>query len=143
MDKPACALLVDANAREAVIDRQRHQLKGIASGHKHIAGMAATVCAGFALCRLHRMRRVTVARGDQHGPAVVRSQGLQPRHETGVHVQLACVLAAELVRAEVGVVLPAHGFGSWLMAPAYRWQRPGSCGSRPGATSLARTTGLV
>src|SRR5690554_5347844 len=76
VDKPACALLVNANARKAVLDRQRHQLKGIASGHKHIAGMAATECAGFALCRLHRMRRGTVAGGDQHGPAVVRAQGL-------------------------------------------------------------------
>src|SRR5690554_386347 len=112
MDKPACTLLVDANACKAVLDRQRHQLKGIASGHRHIAGMAATMGSGFALAGLHRMRRVTVAGGYQHGSAVVRAQGLQSRHETGVHVQPARVLAPEFFGAEVGVVLPVHGLGS-------------------------------
>lgn len=103
-------VLSDADAVESVLERQADQVESIASrGTCNIAAHAACMLTiRSALTCLYWVRRVPVAAGDGHGPAVLGAEALEAFHEVGQHPIEAGVLAIKLGFSEVGVVGPVH-----------------------------------
>lgn len=107
MDEPRhpCPL-ADADAGKAVLDSQLNQGERLLSVARDVNGTPCRVRPWRALRGLDGVRRVPVATGHPHRPAIRRSELLNARHKALIHVAQAGVLAPELIGAEIRVARP-------------------------------------